>query len=32
LVEALEFLVGLLHNKPEVIPSDFPFEMWKPQE
>ncbi|KAL4421347.1 hypothetical protein ABPG75_010638 [Micractinium tetrahymenae] len=26
LVDALEFLVGLLHDKPEVIPAGFPYE------
>lgn len=26
LVDALEFLVGLLHDKPELIPAGFPFE------
>ncbi|GAB4813238.1 hypothetical protein N2152v2_000284 [Parachlorella kessleri] len=29
LVEALEFLVGLLHDKGDVIPHDFPYEMWQ---
>ena len=28
LVDALEFLVGLLHNKPELIPADFPWTWW----
>ena len=28
LVDALEFLVGLLHNKPELIPQDFPWQYW----
>lgn len=28
LVDALEFLVGLLHNKPELIPKDFPWTYW----
>jgi len=28
LVDALEFLVGLLHNKPELIPEDFPWSWW----
>lgn len=28
LVDALEFLVGLLHNKPELIPKDFPWQYW----
>ncbi|KAI3423921.1 hypothetical protein D9Q98_009755 [Chlorella vulgaris] len=26
LIDALEFLVGLLHDQPELIPADFPFE------
>ena len=29
LVDALEFLVGLLHDQPDVIPKDFP---WQPYE
>ncbi len=28
LVDALEFLVGLLHNKPELIPERFPWAWW----
>ncbi|KAL0026272.1 hypothetical protein WJX77_007604 [Trebouxia sp. C0004] len=28
LVDALEFLVGLLHDKPELIPEDFPWSWW----
>ena len=28
LVDALEFLVGLLHNKPVLIPQDFPWQYW----
>lgn len=28
LVDALEFLVGLLHNKPELIPDGFPWAHW----
>lgn len=27
-MDALEFLVGLLHNKPELIPKDFPWTWW----
>lgn len=30
LVEALEFLVGLLHGRPEAIPAGFPYERWAP--
>ena len=29
LVDALEFLVGLLHDKPELIPEDFPWSWWE---
>jgi len=29
LVDALEFLVGLLHNKPELIPEGFPWSWWE---
>ncbi len=29
LVDALEFLVGLLHDKPELIPEDFPWSRWE---
>lgn len=29
LVDALEFLVGLLHNQPEVIPQDFPWQRYE---
>ena len=32
LVDALEFLVGLLHNRPDVIPADFPWTWWDTQE
>ena len=28
LVDALEFLVGLLHNRPDLIPQDFPWTWW----
>lgn len=28
LVDALEFLVGLLHDKPDIIPKDFPWQYW----
>ena len=28
LVDALEFLVGLLHNSPALIPADFPWTWW----
>lgn len=28
LVDALEFLVGLLHDKPDLIPKDFPWQYW----
>ena len=28
LVDALEFLVGLLHDKPDLIPEDFPWSWW----
>ena len=28
LVDALEFLVGLLHNRPNLIPQDFPWTWW----
>ncbi len=28
LIDALEFLVGLLHDKPELIPEDFPWSWW----
>ena len=29
LVDALEFLVGLLHDRPELIPEDFPWSWWE---
>lgn len=29
LVDALEWLVGLLHHRPEMIPPDFPWEFYK---
>ena len=32
LVDALEFLVGLLHNKHDVIPRDFPWTWWDSQK
>lgn len=32
LVDALEFLVGLLNNKPELIPAGFPWFYYKPSE
>lgn len=32
LVDALEFLAGLLHGKPELIPADFPWTRWQPQQ
>ena len=32
LVDALEFLVGLLHNRPELIPADFPWTWWDTQK
>ena len=32
LVDALEFLVGLLHNRPDVIPADFPWTWWDTQK
>lgn len=32
LVDALEFLVGLLHNKPHLIPADFPWTWWDTQK
>lgn len=28
LIDAFEFLVGWLHNRPELIPSDFPWRGW----
>ena len=31
LVDALEFLVGLLYNKHELIPNGFPWAQWEPQ-
>jgi hypothetical protein len=31
LVDALEFLVGLLHGQQELIPANFPYELWRPQ-
>ena len=30
LVDALEFLVGLLNDKPELIPAGFPWFYYKP--
>ena len=32
LVDALEFLVGLLHNSPALIPADFPWTWWDTQQ
>lgn len=32
LVDALEFLVGLLHNRPALIPADFPWTWWDTQK
>lgn len=32
LVDALEFLVGLLHNSPALIPADFPWTWWDTQK
>ena len=32
LVDALEFLAGLLHGKPELIPADFPWTRWQAQQ
>lgn len=32
LVDALEFLVGLLNNKPQLIPAGFPWFYWRPSE
>lgn len=32
LVDALEFLVGLLHNRPDLIPADFPWTWWHTQK
>ncbi|KAL4424860.1 hypothetical protein ABPG77_011110 [Micractinium sp. CCAP 211/92] len=32
LVDALEFLVGLLHDKPDLIPAGFPYERVPPAE
>ena len=32
LVDALEFLVGLLNDKPELIPADFPWFYHKPSQ
>ena len=29
LVDALEFLVGLLHARPAAIPADFPWQWWR---
>lgn len=29
LVDALEFLVGLLHNQPDIIPDDFPWQRYQ---
>jgi len=30
LVDALEFLTGLLNNRPQLIPEDFPWQRWSP--
>ena len=30
LVDALEWLVGLLHGQPDLMPAGFPFELWQP--
>jgi ABC-type Fe3+-hydroxamate transport system substrate-binding protein len=30
LIDALEFLIGLLHEQPELIPANFPFERVSP--
>lgn len=32
LVDALEFLVGLLHDLPDIIPQGFPWQPWQQQE
>ncbi len=32
LVDALEFLVGLLNDKPELIPAGFPWFYYKPSD
>lgn len=32
LVDALQFLVGLLHSKPHLIPADFPWTWWDTQK
>lgn len=32
LVDALEFLAGLLHNSPALIPADFPWTWWDTQK
>ena len=31
LVDALEFLTGLLHGRHELIPPGFPWDMWRPE-
>ncbi|TPX58711.1 hypothetical protein PhCBS80983_g02970 [Powellomyces hirtus] len=28
LVDALEWLVGFVHDRPDIIPAEFPFELW----